>query len=230
MTGNKKKGTKDKMIKALLFDMDGSLIDSMWIWRAIDVEYLGRFHIPLPEQLQQCIEGMSFSETACYFKERFKLPDSVEQIKADWTNMARDKYAHEVPLKAGASELIKFCKSHGIKMGIATSNSRELAETVLKAHGIDAYFDCILTNSEVEKGKPAPDVYLAVAKALQVDPVDCMVVEDIVPGIQAGLAAGMQVCAIYDKYSLYQDEEKRRIADYYVQDFTQFMELQLLGL
>ena len=217
------------MIKAILFDMDGSLIDSMWIWRTIDVEYLGRFHITLPENLQQCIEGMSFSETACYFKERFKLPDSVEQIKADWTNMARDKYAHEVPLKAGASELIKFCNSHGIKMGIATSNSRELAETVLKAHGIDTYFDCILTNSEVEKGKPAPDIYLAVAKILQIDPADCMVVEDIVPGIQAGLAAGMQVCAIYDKYSLYQDEEKRRIADYYIQDFTEFMELQLLG-
>lgn len=217
------------MIKALLFDMDGSMVDSMWIWRSIDIEYLGRFGIFLPENLQQCIEGKSFSETAEYFKERFALPDSVEQIKADWNRMARDKYANEVPLKKGVSALLAYCRNHDIKLGIATSNSRELAETVLQAHKILSYFDCILTSSEVEKGKPAPDIYLAVADALRVDPADCLVFEDIVPGIQAGLAAGMRVCAVYDKYSLYQDAEKRRIADYYINDFEEFMDRKLLG-
>lgn len=213
------------MIKALLFDMDGSMVDSMWIWRSIDIEYLGRFGILLPENLQQCIEGKSFSETAEYFKERFALPDSVEQIKADWNRMARDKYANEVPLKKGVSALLAYCRNHDIKLGIATSNSRELAETVLQAHKILSYFDCILTSSEVEKGKPAPDIYLAVADALRVYPADCLVFEDIVPGIQAGLAAGMRVCAVYDKYSLYQDAEKRRIADYYINDFEEFMDI-----
>lgn len=217
------------MIKALLFDMDGSMVDSMWIWRSIDIEYLGRFGILLPENLQQCIEGKSFSETAEYFKERFALPDSVEQIKADWNRMARDKYANEVPLKKGVSALLAYCRDHDIKLGIATSNSRELAETVLQAHKVLSYFDCILTSSEVEKGKPAPDIYLAVADALRVDPADCLVFEDIVPGIQAGLAAGMRVCAVYDKYSLYQDAEKRRIADYYINDFEEFMDRKLLG-
>ena len=69
-----------KNINAVLFDLDGSLVDSMWIWKDIDREYLGRFNIPLPEDLQSSIEGMSFSETAVYFKEHFPIPDSIEQM------------------------------------------------------------------------------------------------------------------------------------------------------
>ena len=70
--------------KAVIFDLDGTLVDSMWIWRDIDIEYLGRFGISVPSGLQTEIEGMSFSETAVYFKERFHIPDSLEKIKRDW--------------------------------------------------------------------------------------------------------------------------------------------------
>lgn len=212
------------MIKAVIFDLDGSLVDSMWIWRAIDIEYLGRFGIALPDKLQADIEGMSFSETAAYFKKRFALPDDLEKIKADWNSMAWDKYEREVPLKKGVTELLNYCKAQNIFLGIATSNSRQLVETVVQSHHLESYFDCIMTACEVEKGKPAPDIYLAVADALQVDPAECLVFEDIVPGIQAGLNAGMRVCAVYDQYSTYQDEEKRRLADYYTYEFKELME------
>ena len=85
-------------IKAVIFDLDGSLVDSMWIWRDIDIENLGRFGIELPKELQTEIEGKSFSETADYFKERFDIPDSLEQMKEDWNRMAWDKYMNEVML------------------------------------------------------------------------------------------------------------------------------------
>lgn len=212
------------MIKAVIFDLDGSLVDSMWIWRSIDIEYLGRFGIALPERLQEQIEGMSFSETAAYFKERFALPDSLEQIKSDWNQMAWQKYEREVPLKKGVKELLTYCREHDIRLGIATSNSRQLAETVLRAHGLEPYFDCIMTACEVEKGKPAPDIYMAVSEALRIPPAQCLVFEDIVPGILAGQAAGMQVCAVYDQYSAYQDEEKKKQADYYTYEFTELIE------
>lgn len=212
------------MIKAVIFDLDGSMVDSMWIWRAIDIEYLGRFGIALPDKLQADIEGMSFSETAAYFKKRFALPDDLEQIKTDWNHMAFEKYEREVPLKKGVLELLDYCKAQNILLGIATSNSRQLVETVVRAHHLESYFDCIMTACEVEKGKPAPDIYLAVANVLQVDPAKCLVFEDIVPGIQAGLAAGMRVCAVYDQYSAYQDEEKRRLADYYTYEFKELIE------
>ena len=212
------------MLEAVIFDLDGSMVDSMWMWRAIDIEYLGRFGIELPENLQSCIEGMSFSETAVYFKERFELPDDLDTIKADWNRMAWDKYTYEVPVKDGVTELLKYCSEHGIKAGIATSNSRELVENVVKVHNLDAYFGCIMTGCDVAKGKPAPDIYLAVARELDVSPENCLVFEDIIPGIQAGKAAGMRVCAVYDKYSEHQDEEKHRLADYYTYQFKELMD------
>ena len=212
------------MIEAVIFDLDGSMVDSMWMWRTIDIEYLGKFGIELPENLQACIEGMSFSETAVYFKERFELPDDLDTIKADWNRMAWDKYAYEVPIKDGVPELLQYCMDHGIKVGIATSNSRELVENVVKVHNLDKYLDCIMTGCDVAKGKPAPDIYLAVAHELGVSPENCLVFEDIIPGIQAGKAAGMRVCAVYDKYSEHQDAEKRTLADYYTYHFKELME------
>lgn len=211
-------------IEAVLFDLDGSLVDSMWLWRDIDIAYLGRFGIALPAGLQEDIEGMSFSETAEYFKKRFQLPDSIQKIKEDWNQMAWDKYTYQVPLKNGAREFIAYCSKKGIRLGIATSNSRQLVENVMKVHGLLDYFDSIVTACDVEKGKPAPDVYLEAARQCGISPDKCMVFEDIVPGIMAGKAAGMKVCAVWDAYSYYQDDEKKKLADYYITDYFDIME------
>lgn len=207
-------------IDAVIFDMDGSLVDSMWMWRAIDIEYLGRFGIGLPEDLQSRIEGMSFGETAVYFKEHFPIPHSVEQIMEDWNRMAWDKYLYEVPLKTGIPEFLEGCRENGISLGIATSNSRELAENVAAVHNLRNYFTCFMTGSDVVRGKPAPDIYLAAAEYLGVPPSRCLVFEDIVAGIMAGRNAGMRVCAVEDAYSVHDRENKKRLADYYIEDYT----------
>lgn len=206
-------------IDAVIFDLDGSLVDSMWMWRAIDIEYLGRFGIPLPEGLQSKIEGMSFSETAVYFKETFGIPDSLEKIKDDWNKMAWDKYTNEVPLKPGIPAFLAGCRENGILLGIATSNSRELVENIAEVHSLRDYFSCIMTGCDVARGKPAPDIYLAVAEKLNAEPARCLVFEDIIPGIQAGLNAGMRVCAVEDAYSLHDKAGKQSLADYYIEDY-----------
>ncbi len=211
--------------EAVIFDMDGSLVDSMWVWKDIDIEYLGRFGLDIPDDLQQEIEGMSFTETARYFRDRFGLDRSVEQIRADWNEMAWDKYRSRVMLKPGAREFLDYCRSQGIKLGIATSNSREIVDMVMEARGVADYFSCIITACEAKKGKPAPDVYLLTAQQLSVDPKNCLVFEDIVFGIQAGKAAGMEVCAVDDAYSAYQEAEKRSLADYYIKDFREIQEI-----
>ena len=205
--------------KAVIFDLDGTLVDSMWMWKAIDIEYLGKFGIPLPPTLQKDIEGMSFSETAVYFKETFQIPDSLDKIKADWNQMAYDKYTKEVPLKNGVGEFLERCKENGIKLGIATSNSRELVDATLEALKIREYFDCVMTAREVTKGKPAPDIYLAVAENIGVNPKDCLVFEDIEMGILAGKSAGMEVCAVEDDFSMNQIDKKKELADYYIKDY-----------
>lgn len=211
-------------IEAVIFDLDGTLVDSMWMWREIDVEYLSKFGIEVPNDLQQAVEGMSFSETAQYFKDRFNLPDPIEVIKAQWNQMAWDKYGNEVPLKKGVIEFLEELRRRGIKTGIATSNSKELVEHVLKSLNITQYFDSVRTSCEAKKGKPAPDIYLLVAKDLQVDPKGCLVFEDLALGIMAGKSAGMRVCTVFDPYSEDDIDRKRELADYYIDTYFDIFE------
>lgn len=214
-----------KDIEAVIFDLDGTLVDSMWMWKSIDIEYLAKFGIEFPEDLQKSIEGMSFSETAVYFKKRFNIPDSIDQIKSDWNRMAWDKYLNEVPLKEGVKEFLEYLKERRIPAGIATSNSRELAELVLNKHDISRFFSSIRTSCEVEKGKPSPDIYLLVARDLGVKPEKCLVFEDVIQGVMAGKNANMKVCAVYDDYSKKDEEQKIKLADYYVESFLDVLHL-----
>lgn len=210
-------------IKAVIFDLDGTVVDSMWMWEAIDIEYLARFGIPLPADLQKKISGMSFSETAVYFKETFGIPDSLDKIKADWNDMAMYKYCHEVPLKPGVLSFLQELKKRGIKTGIATSNSKELAMAVLEVLELRQYFDEVHMSCEVKTGKPAPDIYLLVADCLGEKPEHCLVFEDITEGIQAGKAAGMKVCGVEDDFSAMYREEKKRLSDYYISDYCEIV-------
>jgi len=213
-----------KDIDAVIFDLDGTLVDSMWMWESIDVEYLKQFSIELPHDLQKNIEGMSFSETAMYFKKRFQLEDSLEKIKKDWNQMAWEKYKNEVPAKEGVKELLSYLKQHGIPAGIATSNSRELVDLIIEKLQIKEYFTSIRTSCEVAKGKPAPDIYLLVAKDLNAEPTRCLVFEDVIHGVMAGKNANMKVCAVYDKYSEKDKELKRRMSDYYIHSISEVLQ------
>lgn len=215
-------------VKAVIFDLDGTLVDSMWMWKSIDVEYLGKKGIAVPEDIQafqEELEGMGFTETAVFFKNRFQIEDSLEEIKKTWISMAEEKYSKEVPLKPGVREFLQELENRNICVGISSSNSRDLIVTVLKAHGIEKYFNCITTCCEVPNSKPAPDVYLKTAEGLKVEPKDCLVFEDVPMGIMAGKNAGMQVCAVEDAYSKRQEAEKRRLADYYIEDYYEVLSL-----
>lgn len=211
-----------KDIDALIFDMDGTLIDSMWVWVTIDEEYLGKYHLEEPKNFHENIAGKSFREVAQYYKEIFPtLMQSVEEIMDEWHEMAYEKYMHEVPLKKGAQAFIEEMRAQGKKIGIATSNSRKLAEDTLKSLGVFHLFDSICIAEEAGAGKPAPDVYLQVAQKLDVLPERCLAFEDIPAGLMAGKNAGMKTCAIEDRFSCEFLDKKRELADYYIQDYDE---------
>lgn len=211
-------------IKAVLFDMDGTLIDSLWMWGAIDIEYLGKHGYAVPADLHHAVEGMSFSECAVYFKERFGLPSEVQEIKAEWVEMARDKYTHEVSMKQGAVRFLKYLKNRGIRMGIGTSNSRELLEAAMGSLHLFDYMDYWMTSCEVGAGKPSPDIYLKVAEKLKVLPEECLVFEDTLAGVQAGINAGSRVCAVADSHSKAWKPQICRLADYYIENFDEILD------
>lgn len=209
--------------QAVIFDLDGTLVDSMWMWKAIDIEYLGSFGYECPPDLQKSIEGMSFTETAYYFQKRFHLPCTISQIKETWTNMSIEKYRTQVPLKKGAGAFLEYVKQQQIPMGIATSNEKAIAETVLQALQVRPFFQVLITGCEVAAGKPAPDVYLQAAKQLNASPGHCLVFEDIPAGIRAGKAAGMTVVAVDDEFSKEMRIEKENLADYFIKDYQELL-------
>lgn len=210
--------------EAVLFDLDGTLVDSMWMWKEIDIEFLGRFGYDCPDDLQREIEGMSFSETAAYFKKRFMISMSLDEIKACWVQMSIDKYRKEVPLKRGVLEFLQYCKKNGIRAGIATSNGRDMVDAVIESLKIGQYFQVVATACEVENGKPEPDIYLEVARRLSVAPESCLVFEDIPAGIMAGKRAGMTVLAVDDEFSRDLDREKKELADGFIRDYLELIQ------
>lgn len=207
-------------VKAIFFDLDGTLIDSMHIWKDIDIEFLGRFGYDLPPDLQDEIEGLSFKDNAVYFKEHFDIPLSLQEIMDTWNDMAFYKYTHEIGFKPGAFEFLKYIKSLNIPTAICTSNSKELATAVANVLGITNYVNDIITSCEVNQGKPSPDIYLEAARRFGVNPKDCLVFEDVIAGITAGKTAGMCVCAIEDDFSQNRRAEKKALADYYLEDYS----------
>lgn len=213
-----------KDIEAIIFDMDGTLLDSMWVWTAVDDDYLGKYQLSVPDHFHELIEGKSFTETARYFLELFpQLTCSCQEIMDEWTAMALHKYANEVTVKSGALDFLVQMGTAGKKLGIATSCTRELVDEALTSLQLKDYFHSIRTACEVEKGKPAPDVYLQVASDMKVNPENCLVFEDVPMGILAGKNAGMKVCGVDDAFSRPQEARKKELADYYIQTYYDVM-------
>ena len=207
--------------KAVIFDLDGTLCDSMWVWTDIDRGFFESRGIDVDEkELQSAIEGMSFSETAEYFVATYPLPETAEELMELWNEMALARYRTDVQLKEGVREYLDFLHQRGMKLAIGTSNSRKVVETFLDVQGIASYFAAITTSCEVHAGKPAPDVYLETAKKLGEDPADCLVFEDLLMGIEAGQNAGMTVCAVDDAYSHFEWDKKKAKADFSILSFT----------
>ncbi|MDO4536451.1 MAG: HAD family phosphatase [Clostridium perfringens] len=194
--------------KAMIFDLDGTLVDSMWLWDKIDTTYLNKLGIDKPSNLKKEITHLSFDKTAEYFKERFNIEDSVDKILETWYKMSYNEYTNNIKLKPGAKEFLEYVSSKGIKLGIATSNSMVLVETCLKSNGVFHLFDKITLTAEVSRDKRFPDVYLLAAKRLGVTPSDCIVFEDILPAICGAKSANMTVIAVDDINTPLEDKPK----------------------
>lgn len=212
-------------IKGAIFDLDGTLLDSMWVWDKIDIDYLKDRGFKKPDNLKEEISHLSFEQVAIYFKNTFNIPESIEEIMKTWLNMAENYYKTKIKLKPGAKEFLLKLKTANIKIGLATSNSEPLIKASLKANGIYDLFDAITTTGEVKRGKNFPDVYLLSAEKLGVKPENCIVFEDILPAVQGAKAAGMKVIAISDEASAHQKSEIMLSADRFIENYKEIINL-----
>lgn len=208
------------MFTGAIFDLDGTLLDSMKVWEKIDNEFLARRGFVCTPEYVQTVTALSFAQAAEFAIAHFGLPESVQELMDEWHRMAVAEYRDNVALKAGAREYLEQLRQQGVKLATATSLSKELAAIVLQKHKLDCLFDAQCFTSEVAFGKTAPDVYLLAAEKLGEKPADCIVFEDILPGLQSAQKAGMQVYAVLDESSRHHHAEMEKIAVATLRDFS----------
>ena len=187
------------MIEAVVFDLDGVLLDSEQVWDEVREELVkergGRWH----EQAQTEMMGMSSVEWSRYMHDELDLPEPPEEISAEVVRRLDEVYRKRLPLIDDAREAVERLAARW-PLGLASSSNREVIDLVLDLSGLARYFRVTVSSEEVPRGKPAPDVYLEAARGLGVPPERCAAVEDSHNGIRSAKAAGMRVIAIPNQH------------------------------
>lgn len=212
------------MYQGAIFDLDGTILDSMGVWREIDAEFLGRRGFTVPPDYLEAITPLGFDRAAEYTIRRFSLPESREAIIREWYRMAEDAYRYRVKLKDGAAKWLEKLKRQRIPLAVATSSDETLFVPALKRTGIYDCFDAFVTVKEVARGKGFPDIYEKAAGQIGCRPDQCVVFEDILAGVRGAKMGGFCAVAVYDEDSADEEQALREAADYYIYGYRELLE------
>lgn len=206
-----------------IFDLDGTLLDSMYVWKQIDIDFLAEQNLAVPDDYLQAVNGMSMEQAAVYTRRRFGLSLSEEELVESWKRMARKEYHTRVPLKPGVAEYVRRLHEQGVRCAIATASETDLYEPALARTGILDCFDAHVLLREVARGKRFPDIYLLAAQRLGLAPARCIVFEDIYDGICGARDGGFFTCAVEDAASASMRAQIQAAADVYIRSFCQLL-------
>lgn len=209
------------MIKAAIFDVDGTLLDSMPIWQDAGAKYLRILGIEPDPSLEEIIWDMSIAEASVYLKELYHLPLTAREIYDGIIRMVQDFYFYEAPLKPGVKEFLAELKRKNIPMVIATSSDRSYLTAAFERTGIAEYFDRIFTCAEAGAGKTQPLIYEKAAEYLGVIPEEIWVFEDVIHAVRSAKQAHFQVAGLEDAASEKDREDIQKECDVYLKDFTE---------
>lgn len=205
-----------------IFDVDGTLLDSMAIWEDVGVRYVKSLGKTPEKNLSEILFPMSIEEGAAYVKEQYDISAPMDEIIAGILGIVRDFYYYEAPLKEGARELLASLSLAGVSMVIATSSEREHIEKAFARLEIDGYFEKIFTCSEVGAGKSSPLIYEEAARAMKKSPDKIWVFEDALHALHTAKQAGFHTVAVYDAASEKDWEDLKAEAETFTQSFAAF--------
>jgi len=209
------------MIKGAIFDLDGTLIDSMFIWDTIGEDYLKSFGIEPKENLAEAFKTFTLEQAAEYYRRNYGIEFSVREIVDGINNMVAEIYRTKVTLKPGVRDFLKRLQNLGVKMCVATVTDRHIAEDVLKRLNVRDCFSEIFTCAQAGYNKQTPEIYRQALKHLGTPKTETVVFEDAVHALKTAKEDGFKVAAVYDFHESKQ-EEMKKLSDYYITDFDSF--------
>jgi len=202
-------------IKGVIFDLDGTLLDSMWIWGDVAENYL-KSHGKIPRPgLREALRSLNTTEEAQYYIDEYGVDLPVEEVITGRDDMMLGLLLTEVKLKTGVLSVLETLKTRGIKMCLATATERRLVEPSLKRHGLNKYFPKLFICTEEKTSKKYPDIYIRASEYLGTDINETLVVEDALYAMETAKKAGFVVAGVYDKVSEDQQAEIKALCDHY---------------
>ena len=211
-------------IKAVIFDMDGTLIDSTGLWHEIDHKFFSKRGMELPKDYAQKIVHLGLTKAAELTKELYGIQESPEEIILEWRQMAIDMYQNDVQLKDGAIELLELFKKNGLTLSIATANDEELYMPCINRLGIGKYFDFIADVNSSKEGKNSAKIYLDLAKEMASEPENTLVLEDMPTCVKTVYGSGFITVAVADKASEKFDEDKKKNSHLFINNFQELID------
>ena len=212
-------------MKAAIFDMDGTILDSGEMWDGVAEAVVRQFgYVPKPTIRQDTLP-LGMREFAPFLKADYQMAEPVEEIDRAVEDQVRSYYLRQASLKPGAMAFLQALKAAGVKLAVATATERQFVEPALEAAGALDLFDGIFTCPEVGRGKRHPDVYRAAAGALGADPSCAWVFEDALYAVETAKRGGFRVCAVADAAAAFQRPEIQALADCYLEDFFHWKHL-----
>lgn len=205
--------------KCGIFDMDGTLIDTMPMWRSLGQGVLRRRGLEPRPDFREAMKPLTMREGCAYCKQAYDLPESTAEIIEECFGVVRDFYRTQAAPLPGVPEFLAKMKARGVKLYVATATDRPLAEIALQHTGLAKYFDGMLTCAEVGVGKQQPDIYQQTLALSGCAKEDTIIFEDALHAIRTAKAANFRVAAIHDPALLDAHAEIRQLADYYVETY-----------
>ena len=210
--------------KGMIFDLDGTLIDSADVWRDIDIKFLKKRGIDIPDDYAKNVSAMNFRDAAEYTIRRFGFKESPEDLIEEWSQLALYEYTYNIKAKPHAAEFLRSVRARGIRTALATASNEALYTAVLKSNGLYDYIELFVSTEQVERGKGFPDVYELAAERLGLKAEECIVFEDIIEAIHGAKAGDFATAAVLNGHFPADDELMRREADICFTDYTEITE------